>query len=167
MTATKRMRKIDPKKVAGLAAQGLSVTDIATHQGVNHSTISRYLARLSQEGRALKQFNEQRGDALATVHAKALHVQDVLLDHMQEEVTDKGILNTLSAHTKIGYLNTAAVVGGIAYDKHRLEVGKSTANLATLDRVLERTHARLFQHDTPPVDDEPTDAAEGQSKEGV
>ena len=85
----------------------------------------------------------------------------------QKEVTDKGILNTLSAHTKIGYLNTAAVVGGIAYDKHRLEVGKSTANLATLDRVLERTHARLFQHDTPPVDDEPTDAAEGQSKEGV
>jgi uncharacterized protein YerC len=161
-TRTRGARKINRQKVAALAKQGMGVNDIAIHQRVHHSTISRYLDRLSLEGKALKQFNDRRGDALATVHAKALHVQDVLLDHIQEEVMDKGILSTLSAHTKIGYLNTAAVVGGVSYDKFRLEVGKSTANLATLDRVLERAHAHLFQRDaTPPVDTEPTDAVEG------
>ncbi len=165
---TRGARKIDRQKVADLAKQGLGVNDIAKHQGVNHSTISRYLARLSKEGQAIKQFNDRRGDALATVHAKALNVQDVILDKIQGEVANDRIFNALSAHTKIGYLNTAAMVGGIAYDKHRLEVGKSTANLATLDRVLERVHAHLFERDTPqPVDTEPTDAAEGQPEKGV
>jgi DNA-binding transcriptional ArsR family regulator len=53
------------------------------HQGVHHSTISRYLSRLAMEGLVLKQFNEQRGNALAALHAKALNVQDLLLDQAE------------------------------------------------------------------------------------
>ncbi len=165
---TRRAKKIDRQKVAALAKQGVGVNDIAIHQGVHHSTISRYLSRLSREHKVLKQFNEQRGEALATVHAKALNVQDLILDDIEKNVTDPGILKKLSAHAKVGYLNAANIVGAVAYDKRRLEVGKSTANLATLDRVLDRVHARLFQRDaTPPVDTEPTDATERQPEEGV
>jgi len=164
---TRRAKKIDQKKVVALAKQGLGVNDIAKHQGVNHSTISRFLGRMSVEGKALKQFEKQRGNALSSVHAKALSVQDLLLDQIHEEVTDKTMLKKLSPHAKGGYLHTTAVVGGIAYDKLRLEVGKSTANLATLDRVLERVHLHLFERDTPPpVDTEPTDAADPQSEAG-
>ena len=154
--------------MAALVKQGVGVNDIAIHQGVHHSTISRYLSRLSRENQALKQFNEQRGDALATMHAKALNVQDLILDDIEKNVTDPSILKKLSAHAKVGYLNAANIVGAVAYDKRRLEMGKSTANLAILDKVLERVHTHLFERDTQQsVDTEPTDAAEPQSEEGV
>jgi|CXWL01.1.fsa_nt_gi IS30 family transposase len=154
-----RARKIDRAKVADLAQQGLGVMDIAVHQGVHHSTISRYLARLSLEGRTLKEFTERRADALALVHAKALQVQDILLDHIEGEVSNKEILNTLSGHQKVAYLNAAAVVGGVAYDKYRLEVGKSTENVGLLTRIISEAHNTLFTSKrsnppNPPTQDE-------------
>lgn len=65
-------RKLNPAKVRELAAQGLSIPDIAKHQRVNRSTVWRFLERLSPEQEALKRFQETRPDAFALLHGDTL-----------------------------------------------------------------------------------------------
>ena len=64
---TRSSRKVDDEKVKQLHEQGLSMRDIAQHQGVNPSTISRFLARTKPELEAIEHFKTHRGDVLANL----------------------------------------------------------------------------------------------------
>lgn len=147
-----KARKIDRQKVRELAEQGMGTMDIARHQHVASSTISRYLDKLSIERQTIKRFTDHRADALATVHMKALDAQDLILDRLRMEVGNDVIWNALSGHLKIGYLNSVTVAGGVAYDKLRLETGKSTENISLLSTIIEGAHGKLFKQPIIEID---------------
>ena len=129
-------RKLDRKKVQELARQGMSTGDIAKHQGVNRSTVFRYLDSLNVNTRQLKQFQARRADVLMQVQAKSTAVQDLVLDRLRADLEDEDVVKALTPTAKIQYLNAATMTGGVAYDKERLERGQSTENVGVLVKIL-------------------------------
>lgn len=126
-----RARRLDRAKVLTLAKQGLSNSVIAKLQGCNPSTVWRYLQASGEETRALEAFKAGRGDAFATIQGKGLDVQHKLLDSLTDDVLD-----ALSPHQKASLLVTLSTVVGVAYDKERLERGKSTQNIGLIARMM-------------------------------
>jgi len=135
-------RKLDREKVQALAAQGLSTTDIAKHQGTARTTVWRFLQQLKPQQHQLEQFKSNRADCLAQLHGKAVHVQDLALDRMLRDLEDDGFTDALTPTAKAKFLQAAVVAGGVSYDKERLERGQSTSNtslmalIASADDVL-------------------------------
>jgi IS30 family transposase len=145
-------RKLDRKKVVELRAKGLSTEEIATHQGVAPSTVWRFLQRTAPEQQALEAFKSNRADELANLQGKAMDVQHRVLGLMQADLQDKAIASALSPSQKTQYLNAASVVGGISFDKERLERGESTSNISLVSRMIDMSvssvHKRKAGMDT-------------------
>lgn len=127
----RRAARIDRKKVAALAEQGVSHTDIAKHQGVNQSTISRFLDKVSQERQAVERFKSCRADVLATMHAKTVDLQQRILDGF-----DDGVLAALTATQKSSLLFALNATAGTTFDKERLERGQSTQNHSLITKMM-------------------------------
>jgi hypothetical protein len=144
-------RKLDEKKVLELRAQGLAVTDIATHQGVASSTVWRFLDRTKPQQEALERFKTGRADVLADVQAKSLDVQVRLLNQM-----DDGFLSTLTPHAKNGLLQSVNTVFGTVYDKERLERGKSTQNVGVVARIMGEALEKVHLQSAGQEDHEPS-----------
>lgn len=125
-------RKLDAKKVLELRAQGVAITDIATHQGVVPSTIWRFLTRDKPQQEALERFKAGRADVLADMQAKSLHVQARILESLDQD----GVTDALTASQKASLLVALNAQSGTIYDKERLERGKSTANVGLIFRMM-------------------------------
>jgi IS30 family transposase len=132
----RKARRLDRKKALEQHKRGLSNAEIATLQGVNESTVWRFLERTKPEQEALERFKNTRADEMANLHGKAVQVQHLALDRMRAELSDDAIANALSPSQKAGYLNAATIAGGTAFDKERLERGESTQNLSVLSKLL-------------------------------
>jgi len=124
-------RKLDRKAALEQRARGLSNREIAGLQDVATSTVRRFLERMEPERAAVEEFKSGRADALARIQGKALDLQERLIDSI-----DDGVLQTLLPHQKNGLLVSVNTVFGTAYDKERLERGKSTSNVGVLARIM-------------------------------
>ncbi len=129
-------RKLNRRKVQELAKQGMSTADISQHQKVAPSTVWRFLQQLKPQQEQLSQFKEHRADCLAQIQGKALNVQELVLDQMTNDLQDVGFTNALTPTAKTKFLSAAALVGGISYDKERLERGQSTLNASGLIKLI-------------------------------
>ena len=124
-------RKLDRAKVVKLAEQGMSTADIAQHQGVDPSTVFRFLQHTKPERHALDQFKAQRGDVLARLQAKSLDTQERILDTL-----DDAVIGALAPSQKSGLLMALNAQHGTLYDKERLERGQSTVNQSIMATML-------------------------------
>ncbi len=148
-------RKLDRKKVLELAAQGMSTTDIAQHQGVDRSTVWRFLDLSKPERQALEHFKQHRADILDRLCGKSLDIQEKILNSL-----DDAVIGSLNQHQKSGLLAVLNIQSGTLFDKARLERGQSTANHSILTKVLNGAIKHVY---TPqPVVGEPvvTDAVQ-------
>lgn len=124
-------RKLDRKKVLDLYQRGFSNPEIAQHEGVATTTVWRFLQQTKPERQALEYFKANRADVLARLHAKSLDVQERIIDTL-----DDAVIKALTPSQKTGLLMSLNAQSGTAFDKERLERGKSTMNVSTLVRIL-------------------------------
>ena len=128
----RRRAKLDEAQVNRMALLGLKQSEIAQHQGVDPSVISRYLAERKITKSAVDTFRAARADVFADLQSKAIHAQSAIIDSLFQD----GILKALDEKTKAGLMTALNAVSGTIYDKERLETGKSTQNVSTLARIL-------------------------------
>ena len=136
-------RKLDRKTALEQKARGLSNTEIAGLQGVATSTVRRFLDRMKPEQAAVEEFKTCRADSLARIQGKALDLQERIIDSMDDRV-----LGTLTPHSKNGLLQSVNTIFGTAFDKERLERGKSTQNIGLVARMMGSSLDRLHK-DSP------------------
>ena len=144
-------RKLNPAKVRELAAQGVSIPDIAEHQGVNRSTVWRFLERLSPEQAALKRFQETRPDAFSLLHGDTLQCHALALATLKGDLEDEALMRATKPSIKAGILRDLAVAGGVIFDKERLERGQSTANIQTISKLIGASDEKLFVRPDAPA----------------
>ena len=136
-------RKLNRRKVQALAAQGLSTTDIAEHQGVVRTTVWRFLEQLKPQQHQLTKFKNHRADCLAQIQGMALDVQERILERMRKDLEDEGITSALTPTAKTKILSAAVMAHAIGFDKERLERGKSTSN-ESLMAMIQRVDDELY-----------------------
>lgn len=137
--------------LAGLAA-GQSQRQVAARLGISHSSISTWLDTLDAEKQEITRFRSSRADALSQIQGKALKVQAQILD----ELAGDGNLALLTPAQKGNLLHALVVANGNAYDKERLETGKSTANISTISKMVNQQVSTLYKRGvTLPVVSEP------------
>ena len=128
----------DQQKALDLASKGVGPTDIATVVGMSPNTVRGYLQRVAPELEALRTFKDRLGDSLALSLAKCVSLEDKLLDALN----DDQVLSTLSTAEKERLLGKVTIAKGVAYDKWRLQSGKSTSNNSH-EIQLKQVHASL------------------------
>ncbi|MBA5870902.1 MAG: hypothetical protein GDA68_13045 [Nitrospira sp. CR2.1] len=147
----RKARKLDRKAALDQRARGLSTTEIANIQCVAASTVRRFMDRMKPELAAVEEFKSGRADALARIQGKSLDLQERIIDSMTDHV-----LETLAPHQKNGLLMSVNTVFGTAYDKERLERGKSTQNIGLIAKMMGDSLSRIGNEVQP--DNEATEA---------
>lgn len=115
-----------------MALLGNTQEEIAQHQGVNASSVSRYLKKRNIEKTEVDTFREARADLFADLQQRAINAQCAIIDSLFVD----GVLRATDEKVKASLLASINAVAGTMYDKERLETGKSTANVSTLARIL-------------------------------
>ena len=142
----RKHRKLDPDTVLEQQKRGLTHQEIADLNGVNQSTIWRFLQYTKPEEQALAQFKTHRADILARLQAKSIDAQERIIETLKD-----GVLKTLEPHQKAGLLMALNAVHGTSFDKERLTLGLSTENHSVISKLLDaRVQARY-----KPVPDKP------------
>jgi DNA-binding IclR family transcriptional regulator len=124
-------RKLDRTAALEQHARGLSTTEISRLQGVNPSTVWRFLDRSEPHRVALEEFKRGRGNEFAALQAKSMALQHKILDTF-----DDGILAAMTTHQKTGLVSVLSAQTGTMFDKERLETGKSTTNVSLISRMM-------------------------------
>jgi hypothetical protein len=129
---------LDRKAALEQRGRGLSNVEIAALQGVDRSTVRRFFAHTEPERQAVEGFKRGRADVLVRLQMKSLDAQERVLDLLNDEV-----LIALTPHQKAGLLQSLNAQAGTLYDKERLEVGKSTANVSSLGEIMRQAFQDL------------------------
>ena len=103
------------------------------------STITRFLQKIGPELDALPSFNAHIGKISALNLGMCMDLEYKLLTLLNDEAA----LATLSTGEKERLLGRVTIAKGVAYDKLRLQEGKSTSNSAHQLQV-EHAHKALF-----------------------
>ena len=103
------------------------------------NTVRGYLQRVAPELEALRTFKDRLGDSLALTLAKCINLEDSLLDALNDEKA----LTTLSTAEKERLLGKVTIAKGVAYDKWRLQTGRSTSNNSH-EIQLKQVYQNLF-----------------------
>jgi len=135
----RKARKINRQKVMQLTAQGLSAVDIAKHQDVAPSTITRFLQAYQVDKGALEQYKAGRADILAWLQGRNLKVQTELLERLD------GLPEALTPQQICGLLFALNTQHGTLFDKERLERGQSTQNISTISRMVDGQVSTLYK----------------------
>lgn len=122
--------KLDPDKVKELHKQGLGLTDIAKHQGVNPSTVWRFLEKIKPENKALQDYKDNRADILAYIQGKGINIINMVLDTF-----DQDTISAMSGQQKNGLLMAANAIVGTRHQEERLERNLSTSNTSVITRL--------------------------------
>src|SRR5206468_1642386 len=125
-------RKLNRAKALQQAARGMSNPEIAKSQGVNKSTVWRFMQRMQPERQALDQFKTHRADILARIQAKSLDAQERIVDTLND-----GVIGALTPSQKSGFLMSLNAQHGTSFDKERLERGQSTSNQSIVSTMLD------------------------------
>lgn len=136
-----RIRSRLPKKqVVDLANKGLNSVEIGKIVDADPSTIRRFIQKIQPEFQWVKDFRSNRADALTTLQAKNLAVQEKIL----ERLSDEGLLSSLTPQQMSGLVFALNTQHGTLYDKERLELGQSTANLSIMSRMINETISGIY-----------------------
>ena len=141
-------RKLNRAKALQQAARGMSNPEIAKQQGVDKSTVFRFMQRMQPEQQAVDQFKAGRADVLARLQAKSLDAQERILDSLDDRV-----VKTLTPSQKSGLLMSLNAQHGTSYDKERLERGLSSSNQSIISTMLNATVKNLYK--PKPVTEKP------------
>lgn len=140
--------KIKPDEVTALIAQGIPKTEIAKQQGVNYSTLYRYLEKIKAEKTELDQYINDRAAAKALLQIKA----DDVIARVLDGYTDEKI-EAMTDAQKGSLVVACNAVSGTQFDKERLERGQSTENVHQIIDVIRQIKAmRDTQGDTGDAD---------------
>jgi len=129
--STSRYRKLDPEKALTLAKAGMSDADIAKHQGVQRTTVWRFLQEHRNELTNLNIYKSHRADLLAGLQGDCLSLQKRIL-----ATFDDGVLAALKPSEKTGLLMALNATHGTTFDKERLERGESTSNVSMIAKIM-------------------------------
>ena len=142
----RKHRKLDPDTVLEQQKRGLTHQEIADLNGVNQSTVWRFLQYSRPAEQALAQFKTHRADILARLQAKSIDVQERIMETLGDAV-----LKALEPHQKAGLLMALNAVHGTSFDKERLTLGLSTENHSVISKLLDAQVKSLYK----PVPDKP------------
>jgi hypothetical protein len=120
------------------ARRGLRPGEIAAKQGVQRTTVWRFLVANKHEIEQHADFVSRRADLLAGIQRQTLRVQQKLVEQIERDL-DKGVTGALKPSQKAVLLNALNNVQGTVYDKERLERGKSTSNVSVLSRMMDQS----------------------------
>ena len=137
-------RKLNRAKALQQAARGMSNPEIAKQQGVNKSTVFRFMQRMRPEQQAVDQFKAGRADVLARLQAKSLDATDRILDTL-----DDAVIGALTSTQKASLLMALNAQHGTCFDKERMERGQSVANVSILTQLLVSTVKNLYRPKQP------------------
>jgi len=128
--------KLDRDKVQELSKQGVSATDIAKHQGVAVSTITRYLNSIKPLRDVIKQYSHDHADILTLSQLKKQAVEDLVVEGILKD-PDKFQAQDLRLQKEV--LHT--MQGGKYYDhqSERLERGQASQITRTEELSLDVT----------------------------
>jgi transposase len=130
----RKPKTIDRAKVIALAEQGVSIPDIAKHQGVTNSCIWRFLQRIKPLKRAVADYKKHRADLFATTGADCLELAQRVAIAMHS--APDTVLEALTPSQKAEWLRSSTIAAGVWYDKERLELGKSSSNVAIFAKIV-------------------------------
>jgi len=137
---TKRAsRKLNRARALEQASRGLSNPEIARQQGVNKSTVFRFMQREKPQRQAVELFKLRRADILARIQAKSLDVQEQILDTLDD------VVSALTPSQKSGLIMSLNAQHGTAFDKERLQRGQSTSNQSIISRLVDATVKNLYK----------------------
>jgi len=125
--------KLDGRKVKALALAGVSISDIAKHQDVNHSTVWRFLKQSNIVAKDINYYKSHRSEILSILQCNDLELHTRLVKSYLDRNEDS--INAMGDQAKIGLINVLNNSFGTKYDKERLEEGKSTQNIAYADII--------------------------------
>ena len=111
----RKPRKLNPNKVLELAHKGMTTSDLAKHQGVNPSTVWRFLEKNTNIYNDLKIFKEHSADVHLHDRFRLKRQRDRVLDSM-ENAPDSEI-DAIPYKQKVEYVKSSAVAEGIMEDK--------------------------------------------------
>lgn len=127
-------------KILTQLGQGKTQTAVARSLGVHTSAISRWLNTLDEEKQELSRFRSNRADALSQIQGKALTLQAKLLDDLLKD----GLPIDANLSQKSTLMQSLNIIAGTAFDKERLETGKSSSNIALLQEMVNGQVTSLY-----------------------
>ena len=128
-------RKLNEKRVIQLAEQGFSTYEIANTQGVNHSSVHRFLANYQIEKKQTETYKVDRANLLSYTGSKFHSLVTRIADELQRDA-DNGVLAALGPEAKGKLARDLSVVQGVVFDKERLERGESTSNVSMIAKIM-------------------------------
>lgn len=132
--------KINASQVLHDANSGKSGRQIAKALGVSHTAIQNLLAKHRQEIQQVREYKTTRAEHLARVQAKAIALQEQLI----EDIAEDRLLGVMKPGQKAGILIALNSLHGTLYDKERLETGQSTANISTISKMMDAQVGSLY-----------------------
>lgn len=124
-----RKRKLNTTKVITLYNQGMIPSDIAKHQGVAISTITRYLQSIKPQLQQIQTYSGLKADALCLSQLKLQTVSNTILDKW---INEPELIASQDVRLQKEVL--IAVQGAKSYEltAERLERGQSSENIAII-----------------------------------
>lgn len=133
-------RKLNRRIALSQARRGFNQSEIARQQGVDQSTVNRFMAKMAPEIHGVALFKVHRADTLARLQAKSHQLQEEIMDSLNRD----GIIASLKAGEKTGLLMALNATAGTLFDKERLERGQSTSNQSIITSMLNTTVKTLY-----------------------
>jgi len=128
-------RKLNEKRVLQLAEQGFSTYEIAKTQGVNQSSVHRFLTQYQVEKKQTEAYKVDRANLLSYTGSKFHSLVTRIADELQRDA-DNGVLAALTPENKGKLARDLSVVQGVIFDKERLENNLSTANVGLVAKIM-------------------------------
>lgn len=147
LSPSKRKRRTKPTKCERYQDQilksldaGHSQRQVAAKLGISHSSISEWLDTLDQEKQQISRYRANRADALSQIQGKALTLQAKILDGLLKD----GLPIDANLSQKSTLMQSLNIIAGTAFDKERLETGKSSSNIALLQEMVNGQVTSLY-----------------------
>jgi len=125
------LKHVDPLAVLDGLKQGLTQSEIARRQGLNVSSINRFLAKLGPHFKALEEFTIHQAKGLTYTLARSQRIQHEYLDEIERQIAENKNMDPSkrqSLEENLKQLGKMTWVHAVTFDKARLEGGLSTAN---------------------------------------
>lgn len=134
-----RPSRLQPDLALAQSKRGLTDTEIAKAQGVNQSTVWRFMQRMAPERAGVELFKANRAEVLARLQAKSLKVTEKIIDGLED-----GDFTALTPQQKTGLILALNAQHGTTFDKERLERGQSTSNQSIVSRLIDSEVKDLY-----------------------
>ncbi len=154
------------QQAAILQEAGFKQIEIADIQGVDRTTIWKYLKQFQVNNKILKKYEGTLQDEVLKSLLDDLNLSKRVINYFNNLSDDE--FNKLTPTTLLTLKRSNDIGLGIKVEKHRLITGQSTSNLA-IEGVLRTAHQGLFKaiKDSKPLGDDISQAPLSLDGQGV